>query len=59
MNLSDEVLAKMKQEAEERKVVAPTLTPPPSFDMTLPQHSLILDEYSSPSDAFGEGEEPF
>ena len=59
MNLSDEVLAKMKQEAEERKVVAPTLTPPPTFDLTITP-SLILNEYSSPSDAFGDDDErPF
>ena len=59
MNLSDEVLAKMKQEAEERKVVAPTLTPPPTFDLTITP-SLILDEYSSPSEAFGDDDErPF
>ena len=59
MNLSDEVLSKMKQEAEERKVVAPTLTPPPTFDLTITP-SLILNEYSSPSDAFGDDDEkPF
>ena len=59
MNFSDEVLAKMKQEAEERKVVAPTLTPPPTFDLTITP-SLILNEYSSPSDAFGDDDEkPF
>lgn len=57
MNLSDEVLAKMKQEAEERKVVTPTLTPPPTFDLT--SQTPPLTEYSSPSDAFGDDEEPF
>ena len=58
MNLSDEVLAKMKQEAEERKVVAPTLTPPPTFDLT--SQTPPLTEYSSPSDAFGDDDEkPF
>ena len=60
MNLSDEVLAKMKQEAEERKVVAPTLTPPPTFDLTSQIQRPPLTEYSSPSDAFGDDDErPF
>ena len=60
MNLSDEVLAKMKQEAEERKVVAPTLTPPPTFDLTSQIQITPLTEYSSPSDAFGDDDEkPF
>lgn len=60
MNLSDEVLAKMKQEAEERKVVAPTLTPPPTFDLTSQIQITPLTEYSSPSDAFGDDEDiPF
>ena len=59
MNFSDDVLSKMRQEAEERKVVAPTLTPPPTFDLTITP-SLILNEYSSPSDAFGDDDEkPF
>ena len=60
MNLSDEVLAKMKQEAEERKVVTPTLTPPPTFDLTSQIQITPLTEYSSPSDAFGDDDErPF
>ena len=47
-----------KESSESNK---PTLTPPPTFDLTLPpQPSLILDEYSSPSEAFGDDEDiPF
>ena len=60
MNFSDEVLAKMKQEADERKVVAPTLTPPPTFDLTSQIQITPLNEYSTPSDAFGDDDEiPF
>ena len=58
MNFSDDVLSKMRQEAEERKVVTPTLTPPPTFDLT--SQTPPLTEYSSPSDAFGDDDEkPF
>lgn len=60
MNFSDDVLSKMRQEAEERKVVAPTLTPPPTFDLTSQIQITPLTEYSSPSDAFGDDDErPF
>lgn len=62
MNFSDDVLSKMRQEAEERKAPSLSIAPPPSFDLTLPNTtpSLILDEYSSPSEAFGDDEDiPF
>ena len=62
INFSDDVLSEMRQEAEERKTPSTlSIAPPPSFDLTLPpQPSLILDEYSSPSEAFGDDEDiPF
>ena len=60
MNFSDDVLSKMRQEAEERKAPSLSIAPPPTFDLTSQIQTPPLTEYSSPSDAFGDDEDiPF
>ena len=61
MDINSDQLERLKMQREDRKVsenTVPTLTPPPTFDLT--SQTPPLTEYSSPSDAFGDDEDiPF